>query len=213
MLHRSGFPSAANAFAGSSPLPPATGASAPVIFVTAPSGPGGETASLMQPFYPFRFLLGKLNLGVIGREIDVLRVFFLPHTVNVGAFWREIGGQTVDLGASRREIEAPTIGLGEKWRKFDPPTVDSPPQYSVIDPETVQFPGFRPSSPGKLSVIRPFSRVTRNSCVSLGCLSRWPKPTKPRSGERACSSPRRCIRQNAEVAQLPPQVDDFSRGP
>ena len=137
MLHRSGFPSAANAFSGTSPLLPATGAAEPVTFVTAPSGPGGETVSLMQPFYTIPLLSDNLDIDPFWRTLDLPSLKIAPQTLNVGINQRKFDSQTLDLGAKRREIDPPSLDVGEIRRKLDPFSFNFPPQKADFEAQTV----------------------------------------------------------------------------
>lgn len=137
MLHRSGFPSAANAFAGSSPFPPAEGAADGVTFVTAPSGPGGVAASLMQAFYPIPLLADNPDLDPFWRRLDLLSLKIAPQTLDVGANRRAFDSQTLDLGAKRREIDSPSLDVGAIGRKLDPFPFNFPPKKADFEAQTV----------------------------------------------------------------------------
>lgn len=163
MLHRSGFPNAANAFAGSSPLPPGTGAADCVTVVTAPSGPGGVAGSLMQAFYPIPLLPDNPDLDPFWRRLDPLSFKLAPQTFDVGANRRAFDSQTLDLGAKRREIDPPSLDVGEIRREFDHFPFNFPPQKAVFEPQIVQFLAFSVHSPGRATVTRPSSRTPQQS--------------------------------------------------
>ena len=163
MLHRSGFPSAANAFAGSSPFPPAEGAADGVTFVTAPSGPGGVAASLMLAFYPIPLLPDNPDLDPFWRRLDLPSLKLSPQTFDVGVNRREFDSLRLDHGVKRREIDPLRIGVGEIRREFDHFPFNFPPQKADFEPQTVQFPALSVHFPRKAAILRQSNRTPGQS--------------------------------------------------
>lgn len=88
MLHRSGFPKAAKAVAGSSPFTPATGTAEATDFVPEASDTGEVTASLMRSVYLIPILHDKPDLDPFWRRLDHPSLKLDPETLDAGEIWR-----------------------------------------------------------------------------------------------------------------------------
>lgn len=163
MLHRSGLPSAANAFAGSSPRAAAACVAETAGVATESPGTKGEAAALMPTFYPIPLLPDKPDLDLFWRRLDLPSLKIAPQTLDVGVNRREFDSQTLGLGAKRRGIDPPTLDGGEIRREFDPFPYNFPPQKAVFEPQIVQFLAFSALSAGKAVVTRPSSRTPQQS--------------------------------------------------